>query len=47
MYDTDIDGLSDSEETEHGTHPLSGDTDGDGISDGDEVSQGTDPLTPN
>ena len=45
-FDTDLDGLSDSDEvvTCH-TNPLVADTDGDGLSDADEVADGTDPLS--
>ena len=46
-YDSDGDGLTDSEENAIGTDPNNPDTDGDGFSDGDEVNQGTDPLDPN
>ena len=35
--DTDGDGLSDSDELEHGTDPTNPDTDGDGLNDGDEI----------
>lgn len=44
QYDTDGDGLSDSEELQTLlTNPTLADTDGDGISDGVELSSGTDP----
>ena len=45
-FDTDLDGLSDSDEvvTCH-TNPLVADTDGDGLSDADEVADCTDPLS--
>ena len=42
--DTDVDGLSDKEEEEHGTDPLLWDTDRDGVSDGWEIYHGYDPL---
>lgn len=43
--DTDADGLTDEEEKEKRTDPLSWDTDGDLLSDGDEVNTwGTNPL---
>jgi hypothetical protein len=47
VLDSDGDGLSDDEETAHGTDPSNPDTDGDGLSDGREVANGFDPLTPN
>jgi len=57
VYDTDHDGLSDSEELALGTNPLLLDTDGDGLSDGHipaeglshefcETFHGSDPLNP-
>jgi hypothetical protein len=42
--DIDLDGLTNSEEYEHGTSPLHADTDLDWISDGREVAAGTDPV---
>ena len=42
--DPDGDGLSRSEEAEHGTFNFASDSDGDGISDGDEVAAGSDPV---
>lgn len=44
--DSDDDGLTNPEETLHGTDPNNPDTDGDGINDGDEVDAGTDPTVP-
>lgn len=44
--DRDGDGLSDQNETEHGTDPDNPDSDDDGIGDGDEVGNGSDPLDP-
>ncbi len=44
--DSDADGLTDPEETLHGTDPNNPDTDGDGVSDGDEVAAGSDPTDP-
>ena len=44
--DSDGDGLSDIEELQHGSDPLTPDTDGDGVNDGDEVAQGSDPTDP-
>ncbi|RKG66136.1 hypothetical protein D7W79_36985, partial [Corallococcus exercitus] len=44
--DGDHDGLSDEDESHHGTDPRNPDTDGDGVSDGNEVKRGTDPRTP-
>jgi len=44
IIDTDLDGLSDSEELALGTDPLLADTDDDGLSDSEEVTWGTDPL---
>ena len=41
---SDNDGLTDTEEAELGTDPLTRDTDGDGWSDKEEVDEGTDPL---
>ncbi|MEM9557540.1 MAG: carboxypeptidase regulatory-like domain-containing protein [Acidobacteriota bacterium] len=46
VLDTDLDGLSDAEESLLGTDPLDPDTDGDGLLDGDEVDAGLDPLDP-
>ncbi len=45
--DTDMDGLSDTEEFSSSLNPLLPDTDGDGISDFDESLADTDPLVPN
>lgn len=45
--DNDSDGLTNTEEKNHGTNPAKSDTDGDSYSDGDEVTAGTDPLDPN
>jgi uncharacterized repeat protein (TIGR01451 family) len=42
--DQDQDGLTNAEETVHGTDPTDADTDDDGILDGNEVQQGTNPL---
>jgi alpha-tubulin suppressor-like RCC1 family protein len=42
--DADEDGLSDADESAHGTDPLVADADGDGLNDGDEVAHGTDPF---
>lgn len=42
--DSDGDGLTDEQEVDLATDPLSADTDGDGVDDGDEVSLGLDPL---
>ncbi|MDM8523055.1 DUF4114 domain-containing protein [Desulfococcaceae bacterium HSG8] len=42
--DPDEDGLSNSEEAEHGTDPMNPDTDDDGVPDGWEVDLGLDPL---
>jgi hypothetical protein len=42
--DDDNDGLTDMQESELGTDPLSRDTDGDGWSDKEEIDEGTDPL---
>jgi hypothetical protein len=44
--DSDDDGLTNPEETLHGTDPNNPDTDGDGTNDGDEVAAGTDPTVP-
>ena len=41
--DSDLDGLSDAWEVQHGTNPRLKDTDGDGILDGAELTDGTDP----
>jgi hypothetical protein len=43
--DDDNDGLTDMQESELGTDPLSRDTDGDGWSDKEEIEEGTDPLS--
>ncbi len=40
----DLDGLSNLEEYQRGTHPLRPDSDFDGVNDGDEVDAGTDPT---
>ena len=46
LFDTDDDGLSDSQEVnEYGTSPISPDTDGDGLSDSEELEIETDPLS--
>lgn len=42
--DTDDDGLTDEQETAHGTDPNDADTDDDGLADGDEIAIGTDPT---
>lgn len=42
--DDDNDGLTDSQETVHGTNPLAADTDADGRNDGVEVAAGTSPT---
>lgn len=42
-YDTDNDGLTDSQEAARGTNPDNPDSDGDGVNDGVEVLAGTDP----
>ena len=42
--DRDHDGLTDAEETSHGTELDNPDSDGDGLTDGEEVSRGTKPL---
>lgn len=48
VSDTDIDGLTDWEETNvYGTDPAVADTDGGGVNDGKEVQQATSPLDPN
>lgn len=44
--DPDQDGLSNWEESTHGTNPYSADTDGDGVPDKREAEQGTNPLDP-
>ena len=46
-FDTDNDGLDDTDEATYGTDPLNPDTDGDGALDGEEVDAGSDPLDPN
>lgn len=43
--DADNDGLTDAEESRHGTDPQNADTDGDGKTDGSEINSGTDPLS--
>ena len=43
-FDSDDDGLTNSEEEELGTDPESADSDGDGLDDAEEVDGGTDPL---
>jgi hypothetical protein len=44
-FDRDGDGLTEAEEVQYGTDPLSADTDGDGLGDADEVrTLGTDPT---
>ena len=43
-FDSDDDGLSNSEEKELGTDPDNADSDGDGIDDGDELDFGSDPT---
>ena len=45
-FDSDSDGLPDSQESVLGTDPFSADTDGDGYSDAEEFSLQTDPLVP-
>jgi len=42
--DLDNDGLTDTQERQHGTNPELADSDGDGLLDGEEVAQGTSPL---
>jgi len=42
--DPDLDGLSNAEEQEYGTHPKRPDSDFDGVSDADEIQAGTDPT---
>ncbi len=42
--DSDGDGISDINESNHGTDPNNADSDGDGVSDGDELANGTDPT---
>ncbi|PSQ05316.1 hypothetical protein BRC92_02515 [Halobacteriales archaeon QS_4_69_31] len=44
--DADGDGLTDSAERAHGTHPFARDTDSDGVPDGREVERGSDPTSP-
>ncbi len=46
LFDTDNDGLSDSEENDLGTDPNNPDTDGDGLTDGEEVLVVDDLSTP-
>jgi hypothetical protein len=46
-FDTDKDGLLDTEEVDYGTDPAIADTDGDAYDDGDEVAGGTNPLDAN
>ncbi|MEM7484139.1 MAG: gliding motility-associated C-terminal domain-containing protein [Bacteroidota bacterium] len=46
VFDTDKDGLTDSEENDLGTDPGNPDTDGDGLTDGEEVLVEDDPSTP-
>ncbi|MBS9460779.1 gliding motility-associated C-terminal domain-containing protein [Flagellimonas sp. 389] len=46
VFDTDKDGLTDSEENDLGTDPGNPDTDGDGLTDGEEVLVIDDPSTP-
>ena len=47
LFDSDGDGLSDTEEALLGTNPLNPDSDYDGAPDGAEVATGTDPLDAN
>ena len=42
--DSDGDGLTDVEEAEYGTDPLSADSDGDGSLDPHEIAENTDPM---
>lgn len=44
--DSDLDGLTNSEELHLGTNPFNPDTDGDGIPDSIEIEIGTDPIIP-
>lgn len=44
--DPDNDGLTNLEESFHGTNPYCADTDGDGVPDNEEVEQGTNPIDP-
>jgi len=44
--DPDNDGLTNTEEYNYGTNPLSQDTDGDGLADAEEVAFGSSPLNP-
>lgn len=44
VYDSDADGLTDSQEEKLGTDLFNPDTDGDGVSDGDEITMGRNPL---
>ena len=44
--DPDSDGLTNEEESFHGTDPYRADTDGDGVPDKEEVEQGTNPIDP-
>jgi hypothetical protein len=46
-FDSDKDGLLDTEELDWGTDPALADTDGDNYTDGDEVLGGTSPLDAN
>jgi hypothetical protein len=45
-YDSDGDGLSNTEEQTLGTNPYNRDTDGDGLPDDWEIAHGLDPLNP-